>query len=293
MKKTLVLLLLLGLCALAHARKLPGVLLLLDGTGSAGKSSIGRELQNGLPDAVFLSEELLVFNAYDHLLSKHKLQPARPLHNIGELIRYRQTLPPATQAALKQEFQRTGEAYMKRDTRRLIQQILGQGRHTIILDNTLWQPELVREWQEETKDYNTFHVIVYCPLKNLLEHIQSRNRSPESYEHRDVALPLEMYFSMYRPAGPKTRNVIDTLERSAVLRDLRNCFAYQKSLTGQNTPNSLEQNYLHRSQLDTRSKVKIAPFFDYDLIVNTATSSPQACAREIQIRLHSRTRTQY
>lgn len=293
MKKSLALFLLFVLTALAQAKKPPGVLLLLDGTGSAGKSSIGRELERSLDHSVFLSEELLVFNAYNHLIRQHKLQPPQPLHNLGELLRYRQTLPAATEAALKQEFKSTGEAFMKRDTRRLIRQILGQGHHTIILDNTLWQPELVRQWQEDTRDYNTFHVIVYCPLKKLLKHIQTRNLSPETYEHRDVALPLEMYFSMYRPAGPKTRRVIDTLERNAVVRDLRNCFAYQKSLTGQNTPDSLLQSYLRRSHLDTRAKVKIAPFFDYDLIVNTGTSSPSDCAKEIQSMLYSRTRTQY
>jgi len=284
-KKLLVLLLLLVLCALANAKKPPGVLVLLDGTGSAGKSSIGRELESSLHDAVFLNEELLVFNAYNELLSKHKLQPTRPLHNLGELIRYRQSLPAAAEAALKQEFKSTGEAFMKRDTRRLIRQILDQGQHTIILDNTLWQPKLVHEWQEETRGYNTLHVIVYCPLKNLLDHIQSRNLSPESYEHRDVVLPLEMYFSMYRPAGPKTRRVIDTLDRTSLVRDLRKCFAYQKTLTGQDTPISLLQSYLHRSHLDTQQKVKTAPFFDYDLVVNTGTSSPRACAKEIKIML--------
>ena len=281
MKKTLVLLLLLVLCALAHAKKPPGVLLLLDGTGSAGKSSIGRELQSSLKQAVFLNEEMLVFNAYNDLLRKHKLQPPKPLHNIGEMIRYRQTLPGAAQAVLKQEFKLTSDAYIQRDTRRLIRQSMGQGHPIIILDNTLWKPELVQKWHEETRGYNTLHVLVYCPLNNLLEHIQKRNRAPQSYEHRDLSLPLEMYFSMYTPA-PRG---IDTLERSKVKRDLRACFAYQKTLTGRTPPDSLQQTYLHRFHLDVQGKVQIAPFFAYDLVVNTGTSSPRACAAQIQSRL--------
>ena len=232
---------------------------------------------------------MLVFNAYNDLLSKHKLQPPRPLHTIGEMLDYRRTLPAATEASLKQEFRSNGEAFMKRDTRRLIRQIVGRGHHVIILDNTLWKPELVREWQEETRAYNTLHVVVYCPLKHLLKHVQTRNLSPASYEHRDLALPLEMYFSMYLPAPQG----IDTLERTQATRDLRACSAYQKSLTGQDIPAKLVQNYLHRVRLDRQQKVQIAPFFPYDLVVNTGASSPRTCASQIRTRLLRKTGTQY
>ena len=45
--------------------------ILLNGTGSAGKSSIGRELEQTMDNAVFVSEELLQHNVFSTILTKH------------------------------------------------------------------------------------------------------------------------------------------------------------------------------------------------------------------------------
>ena len=276
------------LCAVAPmaypvASRPAGIVVLLNGTGSAGKSSIGRVLENTLDNAVFLNEEQLVFNAYRHLLERHHLNSPRPLHGIADLVRYRQTLPAATEATLKREFQREGEEWIQRDTHRLLVQSMQQGHPFVIVDNSLWKPELVERWRQETQGYQSFHVVVYCSLAKVLEHIQERNLSPQTYEHRTVDLPLEMYFSMYPPAqvGPP----IDRLFRDHVELDLRNTFAYKRKICGQPTSEKVIQKYLHQSHLDVRDQVDIAPFFEHDMVVNTGTATPQQCAEQIRARL--------
>jgi chloramphenicol 3-O-phosphotransferase len=269
------------LCAPAWARDLPPVLLLLNGTGSAGKSSIGRALEKSLAHATFVSEEKLVFNAYQDILRQRGLRPARPLHDLPELMSYRATLPAALEASLRSEFRRRGQDFIRGDVRRQVELAARQGYDFILLDDTLWKPEQVERWREQARRYRSFHVVVYCPLGGLLEHVRARNLLPEAYEHRDLALPLEMYFSMYVPSF--SSRYVDRLEREQLELDLQACGAYQKTLKAREID---WRPYLR--VLGNGSEVRIAPFFAYDMMVNTAVSSSQACAAEIRAELVKR-----
>ena len=263
------------------ARDTPPVLLLLNGTGSAGKSSIGRALEKSLAHATFVSEEKLVFHAYQDILRRRGLHPPRPLHDLPQLISYRATLPAALEASLRSEFARGGQAFIVQDTRRQVELAARQGYDFILLDDTLWKAEQVEHWRSESRRYRAFHVVVYCPLSSLLEHVRSRNQSPRRYEHRDLALPLEMYFSMYLPA--LSDRYVDRLERVKLESDLQACDAYQRSLKGKQLD---WRPYLR--VLGGGAEVKIAPFFAYDMMVNTGVRSSEACAAEIRAELRKR-----
>ncbi|MFN8611535.1 MAG: hypothetical protein U0931_28570 [Vulcanimicrobiota bacterium] len=270
------LLLILLLSAPALARDLPPVLLLLNGTGSAGKSSIGRALEKSLRHATFLSEERLVFLAYADILKRRKLWPRKPLHDLAELMVYRSHLSRASEANLRQEFRRRGCDFIGQETRRQIELAARQGYEFILLDDTLWKPEQVQVWKQRCLGYRSFHVVVYCPLSDLLEHVKKRNQSIYSYEHRDLALPLEMYFSMYPPS--QGSHSIDTLEPARLTRDLEACAAYQRALNGQELP---IRQYLQRLP----AQVQIEPFFAYDLVVNTGQSTTHQCVEQIRREL--------
>lgn len=260
--------------------------MLLNGTGSAGKSSIGRELDQTLENAVFLSEEVLVFNAYTHLLQQHQLQPPTPLKDIGDLMDYRRTLPAEQEAALRRDFRQYGDDLIRQDLRRLVQLYMGQDKD-IVIDNSMWTAEQIEEWQDATRGFPTLNVVVYCSLKVLLEHIQTRNLSPLTYEHRDVVLPLEMYFSIYRRVE---EGAVDHLDRVSVEWDLERALAYkrQRDPNWENDDAGLIEDYLARLELHENESVKIAPFFAYDLCVNTGTQSPPECAAVIKLLLHLR-----
>lgn len=280
------LILLCFLCAPALARDLPPVLLLLNGTGSAGKSSIGRVLEKSLNHATFLSEEKLVFQAYQDILRQKGLKPPHPLRNLSDLMSYRATLPAAVESSLRREFRQRGQLFIQQDTRRSIELAARQGYEFIVLDNTLWKPEHVSEWNQQSSRYRVFHVVVYCPLSSLLEHVRSRNASPRTYEHRDLEMPLAMYFAMYPPVAEDAARYIDRLERGQLERDLQACSLYQKALSGQ----ALDcRHYL--DLVGARKEIKIAPFFAYDLMVNTAAHSSDACAAEIRAGLLKRLQT--
>ncbi len=279
MLRLLVVLLL--LCAPVWARDTPPVLLLLNGTGSAGKSSIGRALEKSLAHATFVSEEKLVFHAYQDILRRRGLHPPRPLQDLPQLMSYRATLPVALEASLRSEFARRGQAFILQDKRRQVELAARQGYDFILLDDTLWKAEQVEHWREESRRYRAFHVVVYCPLSSLLEHVRARNQSPQRYEHRDLALPLEMYFSMYVPA--LSGRYVDRLEREQLETDLQACSAYQRSLKGKELS---WRPYLR--VLGEGREARIAPFFAYDMMVNTAVSSSQTCAAEIRAELHKR-----
>jgi chloramphenicol 3-O-phosphotransferase len=263
-----------------------GIIVLLNGTGSAGKSSIGRELDRTLENSVFLSEELLVFDVYCHLLEQHHLQSPKPLKDIGELMDYRRTLPAEQEAALRREFRQIGDDLIKDDMHRLIQLYLSRDKD-IVIDNSMWTAQQIEEWHEAIRGCPTLNVVVYCSLQVLLEHIQTRNLSPLTYEHRDVVLPLEMYFSIYHRVEEAE---IDCLERGTVERDLARALAYkrQRDPNWENDDSSLIQDYLARLGLDENKTVKIAPFFAYDLCVNTGTQSTPECAAVIKQALKLR-----
>ncbi|MBS2035188.1 hypothetical protein JST97_09365 [bacterium] len=273
------LLIVLFLTVPALARDLPPVLLLLNGTGSAGKSSIGRALEKSLRHATFLSEERLVFLAYAEILKRRGLRPKKPLHDLVDLMDFRAHLPALTEASLRREFRRQGCDLIGQETRRQIELAARQGYDFILLDDTLWKPEQVEQWHQRCLGYRSFHVVVYCPLSSLLEHVKRRNQSVYAYEHRDLALPLEMYFSMYPPSQGEAG--IDTLAPEQLERDLRACAAYQRELKGEDLPIG---QYLQRM----RAVVRIAPFFHYDLMVNTGLNSTEQCVEQIEVELARR-----
>lgn len=267
------------LWAPALARDLPPVLLLLNGTGSAGKSSIGRALEKDLMHATFLSEERLVFLAYADILRQRHLWPRKPLRDLAELMDFRSHLPAATEANLRREFRRRGCDFIGQETRRQIELAARQGYDFILLDDTLWKPEQVDSWRQRSLGYRSFHVVVYCPLSSLLEHVKRRNQSVYRWEHRDLALPLEMYFSMYVPALGE--RYVDLLDRDQVARDLRACAQYQSSLKAPEIP---VEHYLSGFP----AQLKVEPFFGYDLVVNTGQHSTQECVDEIRQNLERR-----
>ena len=102
------------------ARCCPGVILLLNGTGSAGKSSFGRALEDSLGHSVFLSEELRVLGVYQQLLVRTHLQPPAPIVNIRQMIEYVRALPPPDEAVFRGAVRENSDRLMKHETHRLI-----------------------------------------------------------------------------------------------------------------------------------------------------------------------------
>lgn len=264
--------------------------ILLNGTGSVGKTSIARVLERTLDHAVFLSEEMLVFDAYRELMKQQHLKPSKPLNNLGEFLTYRQSLPVAAAAGLRRSFKEKGEAFMREDARRLLQHFTAEGKD-VVIDRAMWEPEDFREWEEDTRGLSVFHVIVYCPLKDLLEHIQARNAGADPAEHRDPILPFEVFFHMYVRQLEPSREPVDVLYRQRTIDELRHAVAYNAAYRSDRKllpSDGFVEDCLKKVQLDAHERVSIAPFFAYDLMVNTGLMTSAECAARIKAELQLR-----
>lgn len=260
-----------------------GTLILFNGTGSAGKSSTARELVKALGNsAEFMSEELLNYKVLSSVFIKFGLKPCE---NFEKTIEFLNSLPKEDDLNQKMKAYTEEHASELRENEmcRLIGQYIKEGK-SVIIDNPMWEKETLEKWQQATVGLPVLHVMVYCSLDKLLEHISARNKSDDKCEERSIIEPFHMYSKIYQPVVKSSKRYIDTLERSTVL-DIMNKAMEKAQQSSHDDDHALNKDFiddfLKTFGLDTVDTLQIAPFCDYDLMVNTGTTTAQKCAEQI------------
>lgn len=228
-----------------------GSLIVLQGTSSAGKSSIAQRLQTILPCDwsivaldTFLGPELVSRAVQEGLIidgmSELECQKIIADH-IPELFSF---------------FDASVWRRIKVDTYAFVAKEICAGRH-IILDTVLQKDEFEVDscFMTHLKNFPVSIVLVYCSPFHLVEHTNIRNDCGDFTQTRDLDRVLQMFCDLYVPVSCDQDEFVDQL---------------------------IEADMLDQRLRDLFGTVSIKPSFgSYDCIVNTGLMSVQACAERI------------
>ncbi|MBI2774654.1 AAA family ATPase [Candidatus Dependentiae bacterium] len=258
-----------------------GKVILLNGTSSAGKSSVLNELHELNPNYVLFNVDdwfpaALVTKAVELGLDlKTGFDPWLFLHDY----------------LLK----KTGEHYFAPEARELLfteippmyrkaKETAQNGRDVII--------DAVMEYEAKYEEFDTFFqdlqmvkVLLYCPVDVLIERIEKRNESGIFRERRFAFLAFEQFPSLYKLPEDDDDFIIDTV-KSTELKDALEFAITTLIKNGIPDPyipklNKFRNNFIERFRLDKQKEVQLTPTRYYDLIINTAQDSPIDSAKKI------------
>jgi deoxyadenosine/deoxycytidine kinase len=183
-----------------------GTIILLNGTGSVGKSSIGQELEKTLPNAVFVSEELINHHMFSVMLQK---SDQKPCATFKEAIAFLNSVPKESKLGQNFNAWLDGEEAKVVNDNAMISMISEhiEAGKIVIVDFPMspnFNHEEMEKWKMATAHLQVLHVVVYCPLDKLFEHIKTRNALGDDCEKRGMFDPFDMYKKFYcvQDSGP-------------------------------------------------------------------------------------------
>jgi chloramphenicol 3-O-phosphotransferase len=235
-----------------------GRLILLDGTSSAGKTGICRQLilNSGMAGEYIAMDHFIteVFEAYKQKLISDK-----------ELVFYCNAQVTKMYEIVKNRV---------------------WGGSQVICDTTLTCLEdttKLTQWFNLLKDVSGLLILVYCPIHVLAERVLVRNRkaiqSGDIENIRSAMVTLCQYGAMFKPQENPDEPIIDILSRHQL--DYA-CDLIKSSVWGDiGKLTTLRENLYKHLGLFEHEAVRITPRLKYDFIVNAYKSNAQACAEDI------------
>lgn len=126
-------------------------------------------------------------------------------------------------------------------------------------------------------------ILVYCPVDCLVDHVRKRNLNGNAMEHRTVSQAFRAFLALYTMHKKGKTQIIDTMhssEMKAAVEQSLDVIARwsEKSKKRQHITN---KKMVHKFDLDTPHQIFITPAHRWDLIVNTGINSPYEIAQQI------------
>ncbi len=254
-----------------------GTIVFLNGTSSAGKSSIRRVLPGFLEGPTQIVDFDRV--AREILYNMVKERGYTPDSNL-DLLTFIAICPESF--LNKQDIIDLYPAAQKK-AYDLIRRFFLDGSN-VITETLVSGAYDTRICLEALHDLPVMFTFVYCSPKVLLNHVLDRNQSDDKDEHRgDILEPFILFSEVYKRAEDNDccidiicKNDIDTLfDRIAesIGTDDQNKEAYLRV-------NTVRNAFKKKFELDVQQEARIAPILEYDCIINTNSLSPQECAKQ-------------
>lgn len=272
MKKSL---LLIVLCLLSAS--LNAAIIFLNGTSSAGKSSIAAQLQKELDDAyTVVSIDDFMLESLTKEIRKLKIidKKTNP-KSIWEVRYYVDQLP--------EDQSKDIHAYLKEfnsdSARRMYNHIvrLAKNGENVIVDHVLTHDHDILNCMQRLNRFDTAFVLVYCPLDVLPKRVEARNNSGIVKEKRKLDCVFSLFSYIYAPCDKGDH--LDTLylkDFKYLIDSVKDNFIKVEKFS---RFKDLMYNRLKFSNADT---VHIKPKLSYDLIVDSGSKSPEDCAKQIK-----------
>jgi chloramphenicol 3-O-phosphotransferase len=256
---------------------------LLNGTSSAGKSSIARELAPLLsgPTEVVCMDQMTYEVARQIFFDKCGHTPCSD----AELEAYFDHLfekEPKERDLFNNEMGQ--QMYAK------IRKLHMEGKN-VIFDTCMDEKEEFEFCVKKLHDLPVVLVLVYCPLEILFQHLIQRNQLQDTNEHRDLDLPFSQFFNTYKKRETSAEVSVDILKRIQV----EHIAEQLKTLAQQHEKREVEltkflkgideqtPTICKKLGLDQHEEIEITPtLFKYDIIVNTGMMPPQGAAQDIK-----------
>jgi len=302
-----------------------GAIIILNGTSSAGKSSILQKITNCVDlsmdkasyNVIAEIVENKIFNTLDQkaidLLIANDIFTRETTSN-G--VRYKlprnnpelfeskmetvEKLLPLLDTVIDYKQERFGERVLAEMTKEALQ-FSNRGQH-VIIDTVVEYESEKQAFESAFRGSECYWVLVYCPPAELVTRVRRRNivaqeTGATKTEVRELETPIEQFLRIYAVSNdPKRSPLLDSLENPADARvsqvTLKAIFEDGADLFGKKYDvESLKRTAIDQWGLQSRRFATIAPKYRYDLIVDNGPADAAAnCARQIQ-RLIAPTRT--
>jgi chloramphenicol 3-O phosphotransferase len=230
----------------------PGRIVLLNGTSSAGKSSLAEVLVRDSTNAF----EVVSFDDFHRSYRKE--------HGI---VRFSPQQYQEFLVALYRHAKSRSDA----------------GRH-VIIDTVEFELGYDR-YCEILNCSNTIKAVVYCPLDQILKRIDKRNSAPDPSGNRPVLLSFQQFLQMYKPQTSPDELIV---ERTTASR-IRSALAEAGKKAGDRKRyEALYSQYVKVFGIDRDREIVIVPRRKYDLVINTRANTKRENARRLDGYLNRR-----
>jgi uracil phosphoribosyltransferase len=230
-----------------------GSVIILDGTSTAGKTSIAKNL-------VDMLDESYEYIALDDFVTEVFMEQEKQHFPHKELLR--------------RHFRRTGDMYDE------IIKFVGQGKNVIV--DTVFSGQEgekdIRQGLEKLKDLNVFMALAYCPLPVLADRINSRNEKALSENRaedmRSMVVAVK-FDDIYRTKEPD-----DVVVGFISPEDIELAYEPPKGASSEEV-NKFAKAKANLLKYFGKKSIPITPKLEYDCIVDTNKLDPQECALQI------------
>ena len=134
---------------------------------------------------------------------------------------------------------------------------------------------------------NVIKAIVYCPLQDILKRVEKRNNSGDPSNRRPALLSFQQFLEMYKPQTSPDELVVDRT-RTTVLKA-----ALMEAGRKANNPTqyaALYKNYAKVFGIDQDKEIVIVSKGKYDLVINTRANSKKENLRLLEDYVKNRSR---
>ena len=251
-------------------QQLPGKVVLLNGTSSAGKTTMLNELKK-IDDTI----KVISFDGFWGPYTK-----AHPTDELDELAKIARIDENA-----KQKLNKLAEAYVRNAFDSFYAQIKDEAlKYNIVIVDTVIED--VKEFDKLAQALGGIpltNVVLYCPLDITLERLRQRNIA--GIDPRDFRQPVSQYKLLYKPQEQPSEVVVDTI----ISKDLKQLVRAGIDEYLKNPPEDLKdqidlvakeledlyKDFVKHFKLDDLEKVVIVPVRPYALILNCKKSTQE------------------
>ncbi len=284
MKKSLLVLIALT-CSIYQYSLSNQQIIILNGTTTAGKSSIAQELQKKLGDkTVILSHDTYFISTLQNPLNwtcSMWCNVPRGLCGDGKWITSKE-LNILALKALSELLYTALEYYSK--------------GFTVILDVVAYKKDVISLINASVQDHKSKWVLVYCPLETLIERVIERNKQKDATQHRSLTQALNQFTHFYSAKDPKGEGkIIDTLSLETLEATLAKAQSTRK--TSPKPPKYIQgiqhaicpytfdeiQNNVHKTfpVSENQQSFSIAASIQHNLLLDTYENTSEECADRI------------
>lgn len=256
--------------------------IVLNGTSSAGKSSIAHALQNAFyPEKIEVLSIDTVFYEVARKYIEEQGYDVDPNKNFTELC-----------ASLPETFEIDGDRLLPRAETELFERVkkYAQTDNYVIVDAVINNAKEAEKWTQVLETLSVYHILVYCAPNKLLERLMQRNHSNIVEEHRGLAQPFEQFFDMYRVQKQEALPIdeINVLELDDLIQN--NIVKKEPMMQAEDQTEAQRALEVYKKKfLNTDAEtIKIVPedFIVFDCVVNSSILSSQECAQQIIEKLN-------
>ena len=258
-----------------------GIISLLNGASSSGKSALLKELHKCKPDLLQLKVDDFFVNELKEKaceLGWHEQLQVDPwlyLHNYLT--------------------QKTGKYYFDTELREIlftniqpmyrIAKDFALAGKSVIIDTVLEYESAYQQLFDFFKDSRLNTFLLYCPLDVLLERVNTRNACGKPEEFRHAFLSFEQFPAMYKVRDKSYQPIVDSVKTDLMKSAL---VAAIQELIDHNIPKeyfpkleTFKIDFVKQFKLDEQDEILLAPRHRYALIFNSKINTPQEIAQKL------------